>query len=59
MSAQETLPQEGEPWETEKLPDFTMYGFHTGRHVEFRLNDGRVLTGIYQGYGVFGKGIWP
>lgn len=43
-------------WETEALPDFTYWGFHTGRKVEFRLINGEIRTDIYQGYGLFGVG---
>lgn len=42
-------------WNAAYLPDFTVHGFHTGKLVDFMLSDGRELTGIYQGYGLFGK----
>lgn len=39
------------------LPDFTVYGFHNaGQKVTFRLSDGREITDIYQGWGIFGSG---
>ena len=46
--SEETLPE----WKTEP-PDFTVYGFHTGKKIEFRLKDGREIAGIYQGWDVY------
>lgn len=43
-------------WNTTTLPDFTVYGFHTGKQLEYRLKDGTEHVGIYQGWGVFGTG---
>ncbi len=34
------------------IPNFCMFGFHTGHKVMFRAGDGD-HTGIYQGYGGF------
>ncbi len=40
-------------WNTETLPDFREYGFHTGKLVEFRLGVGTEVVGTYAGYGIF------
>lgn len=37
-------------------PDFRIYGFHTGKKVEVRKDDGTEEVTIYQGYGLFGNG---
>jgi len=42
--------------ESQGLPDFRVYGFHTGRMVEVRLTDGTEYTVFYHGYGIFGDG---
>jgi hypothetical protein len=42
--------------EKDGLPDFTIYGFHTGRHVDVRHAGGEALHQIYQGWGIFGSG---
>lgn len=44
-------------WNTTTLPDFTVHGFHTGRTVRYKTADELVREGIYQGWGVFGKGV--
>lgn len=36
-------------------PDFRIYGFHTGRLVHFKCEDGTEHTDVYQGYGMFGR----
>ena len=38
-----------------ELPDFRIYGFHTGKKVEVRYADGEEDVVIYHGYGMFGK----
>lgn len=39
------------------LPDFIKHGFHTGKLVDVRREDGTEETTIYQGQGLFGNGV--
>ena len=41
----------------EGLPNFIIYGFHTGKKLMVRSIDGSETETIYQGYGLFGNGI--
>jgi hypothetical protein len=37
------------------LPDFTIFGFHTGKLLEFMIEGSdEIFRGPYQGYGMFG-----
>jgi hypothetical protein len=52
-----TMPFEVPPaWIPTKgsLPCFKCFGFHTGKKLKYRLNDGTEHEGIYQGWGMFG-----
>ena len=38
-----------------EYPDFRIYGFHTGKKVQVRYEDGKEEVVLYHGYGMFGK----
>lgn len=41
--------------DTDGLPDFRIFGFHTGRMVQVRRANGTESVEKYHGYGMFGK----
>lgn len=57
----ELQEKEGRDWieinQISDLPNFQEYGFHTGKKVEVRRDDGSEEVTIYQGYGLFGNGL--
>lgn len=38
------------------MPNFTIYGYHTGKLIQVRRESGLELKTIYQGWGLFGDG---
>ena len=41
---------------TVNAPNFQLYGFHTGKKLWFRRNNGTEYLGIYLGWGIFSEG---